>query len=90
MSVPRDLALSIKSGYRFQWEKAQDAYVLLYPEGMISLGASSAEILKCCNGSSNVDEIIEQLGRQFPGADLESDVMEFLETAFKKGWICAG
>lgn len=88
MSVPRDLALSIKPGYRFQWEEAQDAYVLLYPEGMINLGASAAEILKHCNGSHNLGEIIKQLEQQFPGADLESDVVEFLETALEKGWVC--
>ncbi|MFC6805110.1 pyrroloquinoline quinone biosynthesis peptide chaperone PqqD [Methylophaga thalassica] len=33
-------------GYRFQWEPAQDCYVLLYPEGMVKLNPAAGEILK--------------------------------------------
>ncbi len=28
---------SIAPGFRLQWEKAQEAYVLLYSEGMVKL-----------------------------------------------------
>ena len=38
--------LKLSAQYRFQWEEAQNCYVLLYPEGLIKLGQSSAEILK--------------------------------------------
>ena len=38
--------LKLSAQYRFQWEEAQKCYVLLYPEGLIKLGQSSAEILK--------------------------------------------
>ena len=31
-------------GFRLQWEEAQSAYVLLYPEGMVQLNPSAAEI----------------------------------------------
>ena len=33
--------LELARHYRFQWEPAQQAYVLLYPEGMVKLGASA-------------------------------------------------
>ena len=33
-------------GYRFQWEPAQDCYVLLYPEGIVKLNPAAGEILK--------------------------------------------
>jgi pyrroloquinoline quinone biosynthesis protein D len=36
--------------FRLQWEEAQQAYVLLYPEGMVKLNLSAAEILKRCDG----------------------------------------
>ena len=32
--------------FRMQWEEAQGAYVLLYPEGMVKLNQSAGEILK--------------------------------------------
>ena len=34
--------------FRMQWEEAQNAHVLLYPEGMVKLNQSAAEILKRC------------------------------------------
>jgi len=73
--------------YRFQWEPAQNAYVLLYPEGMVKLGASAGEILKRVNGASPVSAIISELERAFPGADLRGDVTDFLAHARDKGWI---
>jgi pyrroloquinoline quinone biosynthesis protein D len=73
--------------YRFQWEQAQDAYVLLYPEGMVKLGASAGEILKRVNGAAPVSAIIAELERAFPGADLRGDVNAFLAHAREKGWV---
>jgi len=73
--------------YRFQWEPAQNAHVLLFPEGMVKLPGSSGEILKRVNGASTVGEIIADLESAFPGAELRGDVMEFLEVAHGKGWI---
>ena len=34
--VPR-----FRRGFRFQWEPAQESYVLLYPEGMVKLNGSA-------------------------------------------------
>ena len=79
--------IEISPGFRFQWEEAQQAYVLLYPEGMITLNPSSAEILKCCDGKRTAAEIVADLQRQYPDADLSNDVYEFLEVAYDKGWI---
>lgn len=73
--------------YRLQWEQAQQAFVLLYPEGMIKLNQAAGEILKRVDGNATVDEIVQQLEAQFPEADLRADVMNFLETAHGRGWI---
>ncbi len=35
----------LKKLFRLQWEPAQDAHVLLYPEGMVKLNPSAAQIL---------------------------------------------
>ena len=73
--------------FRFQWEKAQDCYGILYPEGMVKLSPSAGEILKRCDGASSINNIIEDLNKQFPGNDLEKDVYKFLEEAHENGWI---
>jgi pyrroloquinoline quinone biosynthesis protein D len=73
--------------YRFQWEPAQQAFVLLYPEGMVKLNQAAGEILKRVDGNATVEQIVQQLEAQFPGAELRADVMSFLETAYARGWI---
>jgi pyrroloquinoline quinone biosynthesis protein D len=84
-----DTVFELARRFRFQWEEAQAAYVLLYPEGMVKLGQSAGEILKRVNGTAAVSEIVADLERAFPGADLRQDVIDFLEHALDKGWIKA-
>jgi len=82
-----DAVFELSRGFRFQWEEAQSAYVLLYPEGMVTLGQSAGEILKRVDGVSAVSAIVADLERAFPGVDLRRDVTDFLEHARDKGWI---
>jgi pyrroloquinoline quinone biosynthesis protein D len=77
----------IANSHRFQWEEVQDCHVILYPEGMVKLGDSSAEILKLCDGENNVRAIINTLQDQYPDAELDNDVKKFLEVAHENGWI---
>lgn len=78
---------AIRSGFRLQWEPVQNAYVMLYPEGMITLNTSAAEILKRCDGSRTLDEIVTELETAFQRADLKKDVVAFLEGAARQGWV---
>ncbi len=82
-------AISARS--RLQWEVAQQAHVLLYPEGLVKLSDSAAEILKRVDGSATVADIIAALDLTYPGAgtDLHNDVVEFLDIAYDRGWITA-
>jgi pyrroloquinoline quinone biosynthesis protein D len=89
MAPGDDTVFELARRFRFQWEEAQAAYVLLYPEGMVKLGQSAGEILKRVNGTSAVSEIVADLERAFPGVDLRQDVTDFLEHAREKGWINA-
>lgn len=74
--------------YLFRWEKSQDAYVLLYPEGVIKLNASASEILKRCTGESTVTDIVAELKDLFVDvADIENSIYRFLEVSHAKGWI---
>lgn len=72
----------------FRWEKSQDAYVLLYPEGVIKLNASASEILKRCTGESTVADIVTELKELFvDAAEIENSIYKFLEISHAKGWI---
>lgn len=73
--------------FKLSWEKAQNAFVLLYPEGMVKLNESSSHILQLCDGTKNQEEIIQALESQFKDADIKQDVIDFLEHAHAKGWV---
>jgi len=73
--------------FRMQYEPAQQAHVLLYPEGMVRLNQSAAEILKRCDGSATIDEIIAQLEAAFDTTGLRDDVLGMLSHAQEKDWI---
>ena len=73
--------------FRLQWEPAQAAHVLLYPEGMIKLNASAAEILKHCDGAATVAAITADLERAFGASNLAADVAAFVDMAVAKHWL---
>lgn len=78
----------LNSMFLLRWEKSQDAYVLLYPEGVIKLNGSASEILKRCKGELTVSEIIAELNTVFVGVpDIENSIYRFLEVSHAKGWI---
>jgi len=73
--------------HRLQWEEAQHKNVILYPEGMVELNQSSAEILKLCDGTRTLGQIVRDLEQIFATAGLADDITAFLEVALKNGWI---
>lgn len=74
-------------GFRLQWEPAQNSHVLLYPEGMVKLNGSAGEILKRCDGTRSVAEIVADLERAFDRTGLAGDVQAFLDIARQQRWI---
>lgn len=75
--------------FRLQWEEAQQAWVLLYPEGMVRLNTSAAEILRRCDGERSVDAIVAELEQTFETTGLAPEVAGFLAMARQQGWVGA-
>ena len=73
--------------FRLQWEAAQNAHVLLYPEGMIKLNSSAGEILKRCDGRATVADITASLEQAFSATGLSDDVFAFLAMAVDQQWV---
>jgi pyrroloquinoline quinone biosynthesis protein D len=79
---------SLNPMFRFQWEKAQNCFVLLFPEGMVKLNGGAGEIMQLIDGQKNVQQITQALNDKFPDAgDLSNDVNEFITTAIEKKWL---
>ena len=87
MALNPELPLAFSHLHRLQWEEAQQKHVILYPEGMVELNQSSAEILKLCDGTRNLAQIVAELEAKFETEGLHDDIAGFLEVALQKGWI---
>ena len=77
----------LKGIFRLQWEPAQDAHVLLYPEGMVKLNQSAGEIPKRCDGTRNIDMLIADPEQAFNTQDLGGEVRLFIAEAERRGWL---
>jgi len=74
--------------HRFQWEEAQQSYVILFPEGMVKLHGGAGEILKRVDGKSTVGDIVSALKTAFPEAvDIEKDILSMFDLAVGKAWL---
>ena len=73
--------------FRLQWETVQQAWVLLYPEGMVKLNGSAGEILKRCDGERSVSDIVADLEDAFQSTGLAGDVTAFFGIACRQRWV---
>ncbi|OGI66692.1 MAG: pyrroloquinoline quinone biosynthesis protein PqqD [Candidatus Muproteobacteria bacterium RBG_16_60_9] len=78
---------AIGGGFRLQWEPAQKAHVLLYPEGMVQLNQSAGEIMRRCDGARTLAEIVADLEQSFARSGLTDDVIAFVKMAMERGWL---
>ena len=85
--IATDTRPRIGPGFRLQWEAAQDAWVLLYPEGMVKLNGSAGEIMKRCDGQRSIEAIVTELEQAFNVQGLEPDVLAFVRMAVEKRWL---
>jgi pyrroloquinoline quinone biosynthesis protein D len=78
---------AIGRGFRLQWEPAQEAHVLLYPEGKVKLNQSAAAILTRCNGRRTVADIVTDLESTYALTGLTQDVCAFISLAVERTWL---
>jgi len=87
MKLDASQLIHLSPTYRLQWEEAQNMFVLLYPEGLVELNQSSAEILQLCKDDNKLGDIVTALEQKFSSTGLEPDIINFLNTALDNGWI---
>lgn len=87
VSIEINDVLRLASTNRLQWEPSQGAYVLLYPEGMVKLSETATDILRQIDGNRDTAAIIASLEAIYVGTEIRADIMDFLNTAYERGWI---
>jgi pyrroloquinoline quinone biosynthesis protein D len=86
-SIDLSTIAEINPTYIFRWEEAEQAFLLLYPEGIVKLNTSAGHILKHCDGIRSLKAIVDELEKEFEQTDLDQDVLKFMEVANDKDWI---
>jgi pyrroloquinoline quinone biosynthesis protein D len=87
--VRDDAVPALARGVKLRFDKARDAWVLLAPERVLMPDQIALEILKRCDGTAKVAEIIEDLAVTF-SADRDqvaADVRAFLQDLADKGML---
>lgn len=85
--IPQTAKPAIAHGMRLQWEAAQEAHVLLYPEGMVRLNSSAGAIMSRCDGVRTLADIVTDLERTYSATGLTGDVSAFVALAVDKHWL---
>lgn len=68
-------------------DEVRQAELLLLPERVVRLNHSGAAILRLCDGSRTVEELVSRLGEEYDAHDLGPDVLRFLADAQARGWV---
>lgn len=72
---------------RLEWDAVRQRDVLLYPEGLVALNSTGAEILKLCDGTRSVADVAEMLRERYRVEGIETDVTALLDGLAGKGLV---
>ena len=75
---------------RLQRDEVRGREVLLYPEGLVGLNPTGAEILGLCDGARSLADIVTTLEQRYGVTGLERDIATFLEGFAAKGLVLYG
>ena len=77
---------------RLQHDGVRGRDVLLYPEGLVALNPTGAEILVLCDGVRSVADVVSALEQRYgsPEGGVERDVTAFLDGLAAKGLVTYG
>jgi pyrroloquinoline quinone biosynthesis protein D len=81
-TVPRVAAKA-----RLEWDEVRQRHVLLYPEGLVALNTTAAEVLKLCDGERGIAQIVECLKGRYRVDAIEGEVATFLNSLAAKGLV---
>lgn len=79
--------LRLVSRARLKHDPVRGMDVLLVPESVIELNAQGAEVLRLCDGTRTLQEIVGVLVERYHGADVEKDVRAFVERLSGRGFV---
>lgn len=85
--MQRENIIELDPKFLFRWEEPQQAYILLYPEGLVKLNVTAGEILAVVANSAEIGALIAHFAAKYQNPDIADDILAFLEEAHERGWI---
>ena len=87
MSDPAHLARpQLVAFARYRWDRIREQHQIVYPEGVLVLNPTGAEIVKRMDGR-DLDALVNDLETTFQGTGIKPDVLEFLEGLYNHGLL---
>jgi pyrroloquinoline quinone biosynthesis protein D len=74
-------------GVVLRHDRVRDTDLLLLPERVVVLRGSAGPVLRLCDGTRAVDDIVAELGGRYPGAPIADEVPGFLAALRKERWL---
>jgi pyrroloquinoline quinone biosynthesis protein D len=71
----------------FRRDSVRDADLLVMPERVVVLNEQAAAVIRLCDGSRTVPEIVGELATGFAAAPVADDVSAFLHRVRGEGWV---
>ena len=83
MSIDDAWRPRLASRARLKFDPIAKQEMLLFPEAALALNETGAAIVRLCDGARSINEIVDQVSKEFGTADrdaLTREVMDFLAT----------
>jgi pyrroloquinoline quinone biosynthesis protein D len=80
----------LASRARLKFDPIAKNEMLLFPEAALALNETGAAIVRLCDGSHSINEIVDQLSEKYAAADRDSlmrEVTDFLDTIRTRGLL---
>jgi coenzyme PQQ biosynthesis protein PqqD len=86
VTIEPDFVPKLAKKARLRFDRHSGKHMLMYPERGLELNESAAAIVKRCDGSKSVSEIVDELAKE-TGADVRDDVLAVIADLRKKGLL---
>ena len=84
--IVADTRPSLRRGVQLRYDRVRERHVLMYPEGVLVLNETAAEVLGQCDGTATVAEIGAALSARYQGFR-DSEVADVLGRLAQRGMI---
>jgi pyrroloquinoline quinone biosynthesis protein D len=77
----------LASAVLLRHDRRRQRDLLIVPERVVMLNNHAGAVLRLCDGTRTVEQIVSELAAHYPGAPVAADVPGFLHRVRGEGWL---